>query len=76
MRAKSVRKDTRDLSSFRFSNSMVTERNSSIFSRRAVDSRVFSRISSSLYSVSSRVFSVSSVTDKYSSIRWRLLTIS
>ncbi|MNF06530.1 hypothetical protein D3C80_2064970 [compost metagenome] len=64
-----MRKETRDLSSLFFSNSIVTEINSSIFSSRARDSSVFSFCSSSRYWDSSNIFSVSSVTDRNSTIR-------
>ncbi|MMZ63159.1 hypothetical protein D1872_253970 [compost metagenome] len=66
--ARSVRKETSDLSSLLFSNSIVTDRNSSIFSRRDRDSIVFSFCSSSRYCVISSNFSVSSVTERYSTI--------
>ncbi|MNL67391.1 hypothetical protein D3C87_1919700 [compost metagenome] len=64
------------MSSLFFSNSIVTDRNSSIFSRRERDSRVFSFCSSSRYWDSSRIFSVSSVTDKNSTIRCSASIIS
>ncbi|MNL70070.1 hypothetical protein D3C87_1950190 [compost metagenome] len=67
--ARSVRKETSDLSSLFFSNSIVTDRNSSIFSSRDRDSIVFSFWSSSLYCDISSTFSVSSVTDRNSTIR-------
>ncbi|MNW58188.1 hypothetical protein D3C74_360350 [compost metagenome] len=66
--ARSVRKETSDLSSLLFSNSIVTDRNSSIFSSRERDSSVFSFCSSSRYWVISNSFSVSSVTERNSTI--------